>query len=59
MDDLSPTEQRNVRTAIRYLHLQGGSWMGLAKLLRYEASAVAKVLRGGTGRMPYQRLPRR
>jgi hypothetical protein len=45
--DLSRGEQRNVRTAIRFLHYQARSWEALAKMLHYEIDTIGKVLRGG------------
>ena len=46
MSDLTPTEQTNVRTAIRFLKARCGTWDTLAKLLRFKAGTLGHVAGG-------------
>jgi hypothetical protein len=46
MNDLTATEQKAVRTALRFLRLRMGAWGPLAKALRYEWDSIQKVATG-------------
>lgn len=46
MSDFDEKEQKNVRTALRFLRLRIGAWEPLAKALRYEMDSVEKMVNG-------------
>ena len=43
---LTATEQRHVRTALRFLHLRVGAWRPLSEALKMKADTLDKVVRG-------------
>jgi plasmid maintenance system antidote protein VapI len=47
MTDLTPGEQSNVRTALRYFRREYGGWKSIAKMLGFELDSVSKVNLGG------------
>lgn len=47
MSDLSPKEQRNVRTALRFLHVRLGLWRPIAAAMRVSVESLPKVAAGG------------
>lgn len=53
MNDLTPDEQKNVRTALRFLRARCGGWRALAKSLRLSLSTLDK---SATGRRPLSPL---
>jgi transcriptional regulator with XRE-family HTH domain len=44
--DLTPKEQRNVRTALRFLRLRAGAWVVVAEALRVAEDTIEKVING-------------
>jgi len=50
--DLSPTEQTNVRTALKFLRTRTGRWGTLAKALRFSEGALANAASGRTSVSP-------
>lgn len=44
--DLTPTEQTNVRTALKFLRLRCGTWATVAKALKLGESTVANIATG-------------
>lgn len=46
MSDLTADEQKNVRAALRFLHLRCGTWATVAKALRLGESSVANIVIG-------------
>jgi hypothetical protein len=44
--DLTPEEQTNVRTALRFLRARCGGWASLAKVLRFGESTLGNVANG-------------
>ena len=46
MADLNESEQRNVRTALRYLRLRVGAWEPLARALHIDEDTIEKVING-------------
>jgi hypothetical protein len=44
--DLSPEEQKHVRTAIRFLHLRCQGWDTLAKAIRIEPDSIYRIVSG-------------
>lgn len=45
MTDLTPEEQVNVRTALRFLRTRCGTWDAMAKALHCKDSSLAHVMR--------------
>ena len=46
MSDLTPKEQTNVRTALRFLHRRVGTWAPLAKALRTGDTMISAIACG-------------
>jgi hypothetical protein len=46
--DLTPAEQTNVRTALRFLRGRCGTWANVAKALRFKEATVSNVAGGRT-----------
>lgn len=44
--DLTPEEQKNVRTAIRVLHLKCRSWKTMARVLKIAPDSIYRVVTG-------------
>ena len=44
--DLTPEEQKNVRTAIRLLHLKCRNWKVMARALKIEPDSIYRVVTG-------------
>lgn len=48
MSDLTSDEQKNVRTALRFLRTRCGGWDAVAKALRFKKCTIAHTLNGRT-----------
>jgi len=48
--DLTPQEQKNVRTAIRLLHLKCRSWKTMARAIKIEPDSIYRVVSGSRTR---------
>lgn len=46
MSDLTPAEQTNVRTALRFLRARCGTWAAVGKALRFGESTVGNIVGG-------------
>jgi len=44
--DLNSTEERNVRTAIKFLRVRFGTWAPLAQALRMKHTTLAQIVGG-------------
>ena len=44
--DLTPEEQRNVRTAIRYLHTNVRRWKALGKAIKVQPDSIFRIVSG-------------
>ena len=47
--DLLEPEQRNVRTALRYLRVRAGGWVTVAAALKCQAESLGKIVSGRRG----------
>ena len=52
MSDLSEKEQRNVRTALRFLRYRVGAWTPVAAALKMKPDSLGKVVSGRRGVTP-------
>lgn len=52
MSDLTILERKNVRTAIRFLHLRCGGWDSLSTLLRLSRTTIRHVVEKGRAPSP-------
>lgn len=48
MSDLTLTEQKNVRTALRYLRRRSGTWAVVAEAIRMAPKSLENVMAGRT-----------
>lgn len=48
MSDLTPEEQINVRTALKFLRARSGGWEPLAKVLGFKPLTLSNVVGGRT-----------
>ncbi len=48
MSDLTDKEQRNVRTALKFLHYRIGRWKPITQALKMGEDSIHKIANGGT-----------